>query len=108
RFLSQGPIEIADRPSLRMSREIQAVHLDLSNDGDFLLISQFQDIPVDEALVLKSKFGLDPAAFESMFDLLGRWHVGADFTRRAGGLLNAVEAGRMLSLIPGRGATRAH
>lgn len=102
RLLSQGPVDVADRPCLRMSREIQAVHLDLSNEGDFLLISQFQDIPVDDALELKTKFGLDPAACEPMFELLGRWHVGADFVRRAGGLLNAVEAARVFALIPGR------
>jgi hypothetical protein len=106
RLLSRGPIEVADKPCLRMSREIQAVHLDLANEGDFLLISQFQDIPVDEALVLKTKFGMDPAACDPMFELLGRWHVGADFARRAGGLLNAVEASRMLTLIPGRDSTR--
>jgi hypothetical protein len=106
RLLSQGPIEVADRPSLRMSREIQAVHLDLANEGDFLLISQFQDIPTDEALVLKTKFGLDPSACEPMFEVLGRWHVGADFARRAGGLLNAVEAGRAVALFPNRDSSR--
>jgi len=107
RWLSQGPIEIADKPSLRMSREIQAVHLDLANEGDFLLISQFQDIPTDEALLLKTKFGLDPAACEPMFDVLGRWHVGSDFARRAGGLLNSVEAARAVALFPGRRSSRS-
>jgi hypothetical protein len=106
RLISRGPVEIADRPSLRMSREIQAVHLDLANEGDFLLISQFQDIPTDEALLLKTKFGLDPAACEPMFDVLGRWHVGSDFARRAGGLLNSVEAARAVALFPGRRSSR--
>lgn len=102
RWLAQSPVEIANRPCLRLSREIQAVHLDLANEGDFLLISQFQDIPPDEGLALKTKFGLNPAACETMFDVLGRWHVGGDFVRRAAGLLNPVEAARALSLFPGR------
>lgn len=102
RLLSRAPVEIADRPSLRMSREIQAVHLDLANEGDFLLISQFQDIPTDDALALKLKFGLDPADCEPMFEALGRWYVGSDFTRRAGGLLNSVEAARAVAMFPGR------
>lgn len=106
RWMERGPVEIADRPCLRMSREIQAVHLDLSNEGDFLLISQFQDIPTDEALELKTKFGLDPAACEPMFDVLGRWYVGSDFVRRAGGVLNAVEAGQALALFPGYNSSR--
>jgi hypothetical protein len=107
RLLSRGPVEVGDRPSLRMSREIQAVHLDLANEGDFLLISQFQDIPTDEALLLKTKFGLDPAACEPMFEVLGRWHVGSDFARRAGGLLNSVEAARAVALFPGRRSSRS-
>lgn len=102
RWLAQSPVEVADRPCPRLSSEIQAVHLDLSNEGDFLLISQFQDIPTDEALLLKTKFGLNPAACEPMFEVLGRWHVSADFVRRAAGLLTPVEAARALALFPGR------
>lgn len=106
RLIVRGPVEVSDRPCLRLSREIQAVHLDLANEGDFLLISQFQDIPTDEARLLKAKFGLDPAACEPMFEVLGRWHVGSDFARRAGGLLNAVEAARAVALFSGRDSSR--
>ena len=67
------------------------MHLDLANEGDFLLISQFQDIPPDEARPLKRKFQLDEEACEVMFDLLARWYVSQDFASRVSGLLTPSE-----------------
>jgi hypothetical protein len=83
RLISRGPVEISDRPSLRMSREIQAVHLIWRTKG-FPADQPVSGHPDRRAATLKTKFGLDPAACEPMFGVLGRWHVSGDFARRAG------------------------
>lgn len=82
-----------------LAQEIQALHLDLANEGDFLLISQFQDIPPDEARPLKRKFQLDEEACDVMFDLLARWYVSRDFARRSDGLLTPTEVSRAMELF---------
>ena len=37
------------------------------------MISQFEDMPPDEAAESKRQFGLDDDRFEVMFEVLGRW-----------------------------------
>jgi hypothetical protein len=95
RFLVEGPRPIRNSVNIGLAQEIQALHLDLANEGDFLLISQFQDIPPDDAQVLKQKFGLAEAGCEAMFEVLSRWHVSNDFPERADGLLTLHEIERM-------------
>ena len=75
------------------------IDLDLANEGDFLLISQFQDIPPDEARPLKRKFELDESACDVMFELLARWYVSPHFASRAEGFLNAAEIARAIGLF---------
>jgi len=95
RFLGEGPRRLRTAVNINLAREIQALHLDLANEGDFLLISQFQDIPPDDGRILKQKFGLAEAECEAMFDVLGRWHVSDDFLECADGLLAPHEVERM-------------
>jgi hypothetical protein len=95
RFLSEGPRRLRTAVNINLAQEIQALHLDLANEGDFLLISQFQDIPPGDARVLKQKFGLAEADCEAMFEVLGRWHVSEDFPELADGLLSPHEVERM-------------
>jgi hypothetical protein len=95
RFLNEGPRRLHTAVNINLAREIQALHLDLANEGDFLLISQFQDIPPDDACILKRKFGLAEAECEVMFDVLGRWHVSEDLPELANGLLSPHEVERM-------------
>jgi hypothetical protein len=99
RILKAGPRGF-DRPvDPHLAQQIQALHLDLANEGDFLLISQFQDIPPDEARPLKRKFQLDESACEAMFELLSRWYVSPAFAGRAGGLLDPAEITRAIELF---------
>lgn len=95
RFLAEGPRRMRTVVNVGLAQEIQALHLDLANEGDFLLISQFQDIPPDDAQVLKQKFGLAEAGCEAMFDVLGRWHVSDEYPERTDGLLTPHELDRM-------------
>jgi hypothetical protein len=93
RWIAKGPRLIEPTVGARLADQIQSLHLEMTNDGDFLLISQFQDIPPAEALDLKAKFDLDESACESLFDLLGRWHVSPEFAQRGAGLVTSREMG---------------
>lgn len=75
RFLRRGPLPVNLVVDQQLASELRSLHLRLSNEGDFLLISQFEDLDPEEALPLKKKFGLDLAGTEMMFETLGRWHV---------------------------------
>lgn len=93
RWLSKGPRLTDLKVTPLLADQIQSLHLEMTNDGDFLLISQFQDIPPDEANSLKAKFDLDQDACQALFDLLGRWHVSPEFAQRGAGLVTSREMG---------------
>jgi hypothetical protein len=93
RWLAKGPRPVDLMVDGNLADRIQGLHLEMTNDGDFLLISQFQDIPPDEARVLKSRFDLEDSACEVLFDLLGRWHVSPEFSQRGAGLITSREMG---------------
>jgi hypothetical protein len=93
RWLSKGPRLMDLQVNALLADQIQALHLEMTNDGDFLLISQFQDIPPDEAIGLKTKFDLDPEACQVLFEVIGRWHVSPEFAQRGAGLVTSREMG---------------
>ena len=79
--------------------KLRQVHLALPNEGDFLLISQFEDLPPFEALSLKAEFGLEPSKGETMFEALGRWHVSSGFAGRLSGLLTDREITQAVTVV---------
>ncbi len=87
RFLRNGPKEDHHDIDPRLADTLQAYHVNLPNEGDFLLISQFLDMPPDEALPVKRKFGMSLPSCEVMFDMLGRWHLSPGFAHNSVGLL---------------------
>lgn len=99
RFLKGGPLQIRRAIDRSLAKSVQALHLNLSNEGDFLLISQFQDMPPDEARDMKEKFGLNEDYLQPMFDVLGRWHASSAFPDNAIGLLSGDEISRVLMLL---------
>jgi hypothetical protein len=94
RFLEGGPGTFEPIALEALAADLRAIHLNLACEGDFLLISQFEDIDPDESRRLKRRFRLDEARLESMFDVLGRWHHSADFVKNLSGLLSSREAQR--------------
>jgi hypothetical protein len=74
-----------------LAAELRALHLNLASDGDFLMISQFEDMPPDEAKESKRQFGLDDDRFEVMFDVLGRWAMSVSFLSNLCGLMTKEE-----------------
>ncbi len=94
RMLGRGPLEAEAEVNQALATELRSMHLKLSNDGDFLLIGQFSDLPPEEANRLKEKFGFDTARAEAMFDVLSRWHISPNFETRCESLLTEAEAAR--------------
>ena len=75
--------------------ELRNLHLGLANEGDFLLISQFEDLEPDESADLKEQFRLDLQRLDDMFDVLGRWYVQPHLVSRLDGLLTERESQRV-------------
>jgi hypothetical protein len=90
-FLSNGPRNVGTGWDSSLADELRFLHLSLPNDGDFLLISQFQDCDPDEGARLKAKFGIEADACDELFEVLGRWHVMPTFEMKSAGLLTAAE-----------------
>jgi hypothetical protein len=91
RYLAGGPQSVGLKSDHLLAAELRALHLNLASDGDFLMISQFEDMPPDEAAESKRQFGLDDNRFEVMFDALGRWTMSAGFLTDLCGLMTKEE-----------------
>lgn len=99
RYLQRGPLPVLVAIDEQLASDLRSLHLNLSNEGDFLLISQFQDLDPDEAVRLKAKFGLAADICEPMFEALGRWHVNPEFASQADLLLSSQEISRIERLF---------
>lgn len=97
--LFTGPQQIAVAVDQYLSGEFRNLHLRLANEGDFLLISQFEDIPPDEAEDLKQQYHLRPDRIDEMFDVLGRWSMMPNFVQRLDGLITERELVRASFVI---------
>jgi hypothetical protein len=95
-----GPRRVALPSRSGLADKLRQVHLALPNEGDFLLISQFEDLSPLESLSLKAEFGLEPRQCEPMFDVLGRWHVAPGFSGRLSGLLTDREVAHAVMVVP--------
>jgi hypothetical protein len=91
RFLEGGPQDIELGSAFVLAEEVRSLHLQLANDADFLMISQFEDLPPRHARLLKRECGLKEGRLEPMFDALGRWHMSRDFLDNLCGLLTNEE-----------------
>ena len=95
RLIEGGPIAHCPPLSKSLAERLRRLHLELDNDGDFLLISQFEDVSPDEASPLKTKFGLTEERVGGLFDAVSRWRMNADWPQRASGLLGQRERTRV-------------
>ena len=94
-----GPLDLAVPVDVYLARELRLLYLELPNDGDFLLISQFLDLEPDESNQQKLEMGVDPKRLGSMFDVLGRWHVSPQFLANLKGLLSESELARVATIL---------
>lgn len=91
RLLKGGPLDVEIEVDSVLASELRELHLNLPSDGDFLLISQFEDLPPEVARQRKEEFGLQEEALEPMFEVLGLWTMSVDFLSRLDGLVNERE-----------------
>lgn len=98
-LLKGGPLDIPFAVNAYLARDLRALYLDLPNDGDFLIVSQFLDAEPEEAVDQKLQMGIDPNRMIPMFDVLGRWHVSAGVTDQLQGLLTDAEASRVAGIL---------
>ena len=95
RLIEGGPIVHSPPLSESLAERLRRLHLELDNDGDFLLVSQFEDVSPDDAAPLKDKFGLTGQRTDALFDAVSRWRMKADWPQRAAGLLTQQERTRV-------------
>jgi len=103
RFLNRGPIHCSSVLNVQLADQLQQLHLNFAQEGLFLLLSQFQDIPPLEAVPLKRDQGISEGATDCLFDVLGRWHLSWDALTHANGLLTRVETEQLGSLLQAAG-----
>lgn len=89
--LITGPSQVSIQVDSFLAGEFRNLHLSLANEGDFLLVSQFEDLNPDDALSLKQQFNLKPERTEPMYDVLGRWHIAPNLAERLVGLITERE-----------------
>lgn len=94
-----GPVDLAVPVDSYLARELRLLYLELPNDGDFLLVSQFLDLEPTESLQQKIEMGVDPKRLEQLFDVLGRWHVSPQFPSRLKGLLTEAEVASVTTIM---------
>jgi len=91
RYLQGGP-QIIDWSRLEEWADMfRKLHLGVSADADFLLISQFEDMPPVVAAEIKEEWSVDPSRIEPLFEALGEWHPSPEMRNRLSGLLTKRE-----------------
>ena len=99
KLLTGGPLDLSFPLDSYLARELRLLYLELPNDGDFLLVSQFLDLDPEESIDQKLQMGIDPTRLSPMFDVLGRWHVSPELTSQLKGLLTAVESTKVATIL---------
>jgi hypothetical protein len=99
RYLQGGPRRVRITVDRLLAAELRSLHLSLANEGDFLMISQFEDMRPDEARWMKRKFRMDEGQLQDMFDLLGRWNLSPQFAQNLKHLLSPREITRVQNLL---------
>jgi hypothetical protein len=91
RALSGGPLDLAVPVDHLLASEVRGLYLNLSNEGDFLLASQFLDMAPETADHWKRQLGLAPERLDPLYDALGRWQMSREWTRQLQGLFTEEE-----------------
>jgi hypothetical protein len=94
-----GPVDLAVPVDAGLARELRLLYLELPNDADFLLVSQFLDLDPTESVQQKIEMGVNPKRLDSLFEVLGRWHVAPQFPSRLKGLLTEAEIASVKTIM---------
>ncbi len=107
-YMECGPSKVDLQVDDALAAELRDLHLHMPNEGDFLLISQFEDMPPRQAQKLKRQYRLDPLRLDTMFEILGRWYISVELVERLHGLLTHREVIRAVAVIAGRSGQPSH
>lgn len=99
-YLQNGPRGIGVNLDGILSAELRSLHIKLTGEGNFLMLSQFEDMDPIEATAMMKTFKMDRAANQCLYDLLGRWHVEPRLIERLTGLLTKEETARFAKCLP--------
>ena len=99
KVLNGGPLDLAFPIDAYLAREIRLLYLELPNDGDFLLVSQFLDLEPEESIDQKLQMGVDPTKLGPLFDVLGRWHASQEMASQLKALLTVSEIAKVASIL---------
>ena len=94
-FTEEGPLDAGIVADHFLVSELRNLHLNLSNEGDFLLVTQFQDLPPEERDRCHREYHLGESYLEPMFDLLGQWHPEPDMLTNLSGLFTDAEIAKL-------------
>lgn len=97
-----GPLDLAVPVDPCLARELRLLYLELPNDADFLLISQFLDLDPAESVQQKIEMGVNPKRMDALFEVLGRWNVSPQFASRLKGLLTEAEIASVRTTLQAR------
>ncbi|HET6423499.1 MAG TPA: hypothetical protein VFG20_07430 [Planctomycetaceae bacterium] len=89
--LHDGPLDLAVPVDVNLASDLRHLYLQMANDGDFLLVGQFLDMPPDDALDWKRKLGVAPESLELFFDVLSRWRARPEMLADLQGLITDAE-----------------
>ena len=98
-LLERGPQRLVRDVQGGLAEAMKQLHMALDCEGDFLVISQFEDLPPQEARRMKNELCLEEERLDEMFDVLGRWRVTPGFGRRLEGLLSEREIRHALQVV---------
>jgi hypothetical protein len=98
-FTETGPVRFLNQPDKLMIRDLRAIHLDLANEGDFLLISQFLDLCPTEARKYKKQFRMSEFCIEPLFDVLALWHCIPGIEQKFTGLFTPDELQELMPVL---------
>ena len=91
-LLKQGPQRLSRGVDDGLADALKQLHMALDCERDFLVVSQFEDMPPDDANLLKREYCLEQDRLDDLFDALAVWHVTPGFSQRLAGLLTEREA----------------
>lgn len=99
RLLDDGPQRLNRGVDDGLADALKQLHMALDCEGDFLLVSQFEDLPPDEARQLKDQFCFEDGRLEELLDVLAHWHVAPGFRERLEGLLTSRESDQAVQIV---------
>jgi hypothetical protein len=82
-----------------LAEAMKQLPMALDGEGDFLVLSQFEDMPPDDARRIKNELCLEEERLEELFDVLGRWTITPGFKERLQGLLSSQEIRQAVQVV---------